>query len=134
MGARVRYDQPRRSCEGEKKRQTDTGLDFLVGPFSFFFSFSFISILLFPFFFFLCLTFHYDTILHHFRCAAQQGAGWSRRAALGLVQVCFSFYSICAVYIISLANHGVAENEIEARKGEASDELGMDVYRETRSR
>lgn len=115
MGARVHYDQPRRSCEREKT--TDGYWSWFFGWTFFLFLFFFFSILLFPFFFFLCLTFHYDTILHHFRCAAQQGAGWSRRAALGLVQVCFSFYSICAVYIISLANHGVAENEIEARKG-----------------
>lgn len=52
MGARVHYDQPRRSCEREKKRQTDTGLDFLVGPFFFFFFFFFFHIII-SFFLFL---------------------------------------------------------------------------------
>lgn len=47
MGARVHYDQPRRSCEREKNDRRILVLIFLVGPFFFFF-FSF-----FPYYYFL---------------------------------------------------------------------------------
>ncbi|PKK49601.1 hypothetical protein CI102_3946 [Trichoderma harzianum] len=96
MGARVHYDQPRRSCEREKKRQTDTGLDFLVGPFFFFFFFFFFHIII-SFFLFLMSDI---PLRHHTTPLSMCSAARRRMVTKG-----------------SIGSGPVAENEIEARKG-----------------